>query len=160
MSIVTCDGKVLDSICLNALCALGYGPAVAERGHMGKEDTGMAIRQLTDLRQQIAKELPQRPKTKKRYQMLLESAGNPDWGQYAPISEPLWVAGDTVRTMRKAAEAYRTKWELGGGNWTMPEVLEGDKVVGHFSYNLRFWEGKFDSKNWEKAKEIMIEEGK
>jgi hypothetical protein len=94
--------------------------------------------------------------SKKRYRMQLSSVGNPDFGQYAPVSEPEWAFGDTLGEMRKAAEAYRSKWELGGGNWTVPVVLEGEKVVGHFSYNMRFWEGKFDSKNWEKAKEIII----
>jgi hypothetical protein len=76
------------------------------------------------------------------YTMRLKSVGNPDFGQYSPVSDPKTVDGSTLAEMREAAQAYIDEWNLGGGNWTDPVVKQGSKVVGHFSYNLRFWEGR------------------
>lgn len=79
-----------------------------------------------------------------RYQMRLRSVGNPDFNQYAPVSDPETVEGSTLEEMRDFAEAYRDKWGLGGGNWPNPVVKEkvGDKLkpVGFFSYNGKLWE--------------------
>lgn len=127
----------------------------------GKEPPSLTflVSTIKAMRRVVSDQFPKRPKTKKKYQMLLESVGNPDFGQYAPVSEPAWVAGDTLKDMRKEAAGYQAKWELGGGNWTNQEVLEGDKVVAHFAYNLRCFEGKFDAKNWASAKEIVFGEG-
>lgn len=76
---------------------------------------------------------------KARYSMRLRSAGNPDFGQHAPVSEPETVEGDTLREMRAHCERYISEWNLGGGNWTNPVVTENGKKVGHFSYNGRLW---------------------
>lgn len=90
------------------------------------------------------------------YTMRLRSVGNPDFRQYAPISEPETVTGSTLAEMRAHAERYIKFWDLGGGNWTSPVVKQGKKVIGHFSYNLRFWEGKGYV---EGQREIKIEGG-
>lgn len=90
------------------------------------------------------------------FTMRLSSCGNPDWDQYAPISEPKVVTGSTLAEMRKAAEDYSDEWNLGGGNWMNPVVKQGKKVIGYFSYNGRFWEGR--PGRWDAArKEILIE---
>lgn len=76
------------------------------------------------------------------FTMHLKSVGNPDFGQYAPVSNPKTVQGSTLSEMKAAAQAYIDEWDLGGGNWTNPVVKQGSKVIGHFSYNLRFWKGR------------------
>lgn len=93
------------------------------------------------------------------FTMRLSSVGNPDHGQYAPVSNPVTVKGLTLKEMRKKADAYQRKWELGGGNWPNPEVKIGKRIVGHFSYNLRFWEGDGKPRPvTEKKREIIIDE--
>jgi hypothetical protein len=148
------DPQKVDTLALVALCALGDPEAITERGHVGKGDTARAIKLLRQLRKDLRG--PERPESKKKYQMLLSSVGNPDFGQWAPVSDPEWVEGDTLREMRKHAEEYQQEHNLGGGNWTHPEVLEGDKVIGNFAYNMVFYEGKWKSKDWKSNKEIKI----
>lgn len=79
-----------------------------------------------------------------RYRVLLSSVGNPDFGQYAPVSEAKAVDAATIADARKACEAYIAENNLGGGNWANGRVIDNrtGKLVGHFSYNLRFWEGE------------------
>lgn len=90
------------------------------------------------------------------YTMTLQSVGNPDFGQYEPISEPLTVHAPTLEGMRAAAEEYIDFWDLGGGNWVSPVVRdEAGNAIGHFSYNLRLWEGD-GTGDWKKAKEIRL----
>lgn len=90
-----------------------------------------------------------------RYEMRLRSVGNPDFGQYAPVSEPEVVTGNTLAEMRAHCERYIEFWDLGGGNWMSPVVRENvpgrkaKKTVGHFSYNGRLWEGT--PKAWAEA---------
>ncbi len=149
------DVEVLDKTLLNALVSLGDSDALAERGYQRRGGRASSIRELKEIRAAIAG--PKRPKTKKKFQMLLESVGNPDHGQYAPVSNPKWAAGDTLKAMRKLALGYQKHWDLGGGNWTNPEVLEGKTVVGHFSYNLCFWDGSGDLRTRkDEPKEILI----
>lgn len=85
------------------------------------------------------------------YTMKLSSRGNPDFGQYAPLSEPETVTGETLADIVKAAERYCGFWNLGGGNWTTPAVKRDGKVIGYISYNGRVWESKAMD-----AKEIVI----
>ncbi len=79
-----------------------------------------------------------------RYRVLLSSCGNPDFQQFAPISEPETVDCATIMDAKKACEDYIEKWNMGGGNWDNGRVIDNrtGKLVGHFSYNLRFWEGE------------------
>lgn len=72
------------------------------------------------------------------YSVKLRSVGNPDFGQYAPVSEPMLVRAETLRGILKAAEIYREHWNLGGGNWVTPPVKDGrGKIVGWITYNGR-----------------------
>lgn len=73
------------------------------------------------------------------FRIRLRSVGNPDFGQYAPLSPPRVVTAPHLRDLRKAVEKYITEWDLGGGNWPRCPVSRDGKVVGHFSYNRRFW---------------------
>jgi hypothetical protein len=104
---------------------------------------------------------------KAMYEMKLRSVGNPDFGQYAPLSEPEVVTGETLSEMRARCEAYIRKWNLGGGNWVNPiirEVVPGrktKKAVGYFSYNGRLWKGS--PKTWSsdiEQVEIQVEVAK
>jgi hypothetical protein len=92
------------------------------------------------------------------FTMRLRSVGNPDFGQYASVSDPEDVQGSTLAEMRDTAQAYIDKWDLGGGNWTNPVIKQGSKVIGHFSYNLRFWEGRPGRWDAERC-EILITDG-
>jgi len=92
------------------------------------------------------------------FTMKLRSYGNPDFGQYAPVSEPEVATGLTLAEMRSHAEAYRNKWELGGGNWGCPIVKLGKKTIGHFSYNGRFWQGARPGRLISDWVEILIPE--
>jgi hypothetical protein len=85
------------------------------------------------------------------YTVRLSSCGNPDFGQYAPLSEPETVTRETLADMVKAAEEYRGFWDLGGGNWMTPAIKKNGKVVGYISYNGRVWESRDLD-----AKEIVI----
>ena len=93
-----------------------------------------------------------------KYTMCLNSVGNPDFQQYAPVSNPETVHGDTLEKMRDHVDRYIRYWNLGMGNWTHPVVLEGDKVVGHFSYSGKLWPGRFknDASMWSKKAEILL----
>lgn len=154
---VTLNAEALDDLLKEALLALKDGATLDEVGPLyAPAAPHILVTRLKSLRQELAG--PARPKSRKRYQMFLESVGNPDFGQYAPVSDPLWVEGDSLEEMREHAGRYRSENELGGGNWANPTVLRGDKVEAHFSYNLRCWKGPFDAKNWQKAKEIKIKE--
>jgi len=89
------------------------------------------------------------------FTMRLSSCGNPDFGQYAPLSPPKVVTGASLAEMRKLAQDYSEEWGLGGGNWMNPVVKQGAKVIGYFSYNGRFWEGR--PGRWDaERKEILI----
>lgn len=98
-----------------------------------------------------------------RYEMKLRSVGNPDFGQYAPVSNPETVAGQTLAEMRAHCERYIEFWNLGGGNWTDPAVMEvvpgrkSKKTVGHFSYNGRLWSISPSKSIPGKFEEIKIE---
>ena len=81
------------------------------------------------------------------YVMILRSVGNPDFGQYAPVSEPKAVKGPTLASMIQAAEDYIEFWDIGGGNWVEPEIRDASgKPVAVMSYNRRLWDGDVEVK--------------
>jgi len=87
------------------------------------------------------------------FTIRLCSTGNPDHGQYAPVSNPEVASAETLEALKAKVEAYIEEWDLGGGNWTEPPVKENGKTIGYFSYNLRFWtveERKAEVKKWAK----------
>lgn len=91
----------------------------------------------------------------KRYTIKLSSVGNPDFGQYAPVSPPEICEADTLQEIVAACEAYIKKWDLGGGNWKEPILREDGVAIGHISYNRRVWRGK--PRDWQNAVEIPVE---
>jgi hypothetical protein len=74
-----------------------------------------------------------------KYVMVMRSVGNPDFGQYAPLSEPAAIKSDTLAGLVHAAEEYIEFWNLGGGNWVDPEIRENGEPVATISYNGRVW---------------------
>lgn len=74
--------------------------------------------------------------------LQLCSVGNPDYGQYAPPSNPELKIVANLSAARKACEAYIKAWDLGGGNWDKESGVVRDhsgSIVARFSYNLRCW---------------------
>jgi hypothetical protein len=74
----------------------------------------------------------------------LRSVGNPDFQQYAPVSNRQKnITAPTLKRLKAIVEEYITFWDLGGGNFIMPSVFKDNKLIGHFSYNRRFWRAKY-----------------
>lgn len=88
------------------------------------------------------------------FTIVLESMGNPDFNQYAPISDPETVTRATLKEIVAAAEDYRDKWQLGGGNWPCPAITKAGRPVAWISYNGRLW----DSQKFGTAKEIVLKD--
>lgn len=93
-----------------------------------------------------------------KYRITLSSVGNPDYQQYAPISNPEKFEADTIEEIRAKCQEYIYEWQLGGGNWSPPVIYRGRKKIGYISYNGRIW----DSRGWPgkpcfDAKEVIIE---
>ncbi len=96
---------------------------------------------IRDAEEQVAAELPFRRPHQGRFWVYLSSVGNPDHGQYAPLSDAVLAWGANLAEIRQHCEAYRSEWNLGGGNWPGAPFGCGRTVIGHVSYNLRLWEG-------------------
>jgi hypothetical protein len=73
------------------------------------------------------------------YLIKCRSVGNPDHGQYAPVSEPQTVTADTIEKVISLAQSYISENGLGGGNWPNCKILLDGKSIGYVSYNGRFW---------------------
>jgi hypothetical protein len=73
------------------------------------------------------------------YTATFRSVGNPDYGQTGRQSEPKKATAETVEDLCFAARLYIEENNLGGGNWPMTKVYKGKKVLGHISYNGRYW---------------------
>ena len=87
--------------------------------------------------------------------MKCKSVGNPDHGQYAPVSVPQVIEGTSLGEIREKALKYIAEWDLGGGNWPNCIVKQDGKAIGYMSYNGRFWADK--KGNWTpETKEILI----
>ena len=80
-------------------------------------------------------------KPRGRYWVWLYSVGNPDFGQYAPVSEPELRWAGTLAALRDRFRGYKAENDLGGGNCPGMIVGEGRTIIGYFSYNERLWEG-------------------
>ena len=77
------------------------------------------------------------------YFLTLGSCGNPDFGEdeRSPMGDETVVAIDSAAAGRKAALDYISRWSLGCGHWFGGLVFRQGRVVGHYSYNGRFWTG-------------------
>lgn len=81
-----------------------------------------------------------------RFVMKLASVGNPDYGQYAPLSEPQTVICDTLEQCAQEARAYIETWDLGGGNWPRTFISQNGRRVARVSYNGRVWDAADERK--------------
>ena len=87
-----------------------------------------------------------------QYVVKLKSVGNPDFQQYAPISNPEVVVANSLEKIVQACNRYIEFWNLGGGNWDSPIIYWDNKPVANVSYNLRLWDPTDDKK------EILIQQ--
>ena len=74
----------------------------------------------------------------------LYSVGNPDRQQYASISDSKYnVKTAKLSELRDKVREYIEWWNLGSGNFPPPNVYRNNKLIGHFSYNGRFWRSRY-----------------
>ena len=73
--------------------------------------------------------------------VILESVGNPDFGQNPNkgVSPKQTVDVKSFEEASDACQDYIKKHDLGGGNWSGGQVTEGGKQVAYISYNGRIW---------------------
>lgn len=76
--------------------------------------------------------------------VILRHNTNPDipggyWSAPVDDGRPKAVAVASLEEASRACRAYIEANELGGGNWTGGDVIEGDKKVASVSYNGRIW---------------------
>ncbi len=80
-----------------------------------------------------------KPVEEYRFRVHFKTVGNPDFQQYAPISDPMTVYADTVEEIDEYRSAYFATYEVGSGNWTSPPVYEQTtkrgKRVGSLQYS-------------------------
>lgn len=71
----------------------------------------------------------------------LESVGNPDKQQYAPISPMEWRPCRDIDEAVVQCQAFITTWNLGGGNWSLNagKVYRDSVEIARVSYNGRLW---------------------
>ena len=77
------------------------------------------------------------------YQIKCRTVGNPDFGQYAPISVPEIMEAETIDELRIKVQGYMDKWSVGTGNWPNPVVKADGKRYGKMYCNgvvLAPWE--------------------
>lgn len=76
-----------------------------------------------------------------KYEVVLCSTENPDYGQSVPQSPSSrrWVA--TLEEASAACQKYIEHWNLGGGNWCggAGNVMQNGVLVATISYNGRIW---------------------
>ncbi len=76
--------------------------------------------------------------------LSLEHASNPDIPGYweDPVDpKQLTVEVSSFEEARQHFVAWRDRNHLGGGNMTRRsgQLHDGNRLLGHFSYNARFW---------------------
>ena len=69
----------------------------------------------------------------------LTTVGNPDFGQYSPITDPETATAETLPELKEKIREWQNFWQVGGGNWTDPIIRKNGKPVGTMSYNCRIW---------------------
>jgi hypothetical protein len=74
------------------------------------------------------------------YKVTITTVGNPDYQQFAPITEPATLEAPTFAELKRKIGDYIGEWSIGGGNWTSPTLFKDGKPVGCLSYNCRCWD--------------------
>lgn len=69
----------------------------------------------------------------------LTTVGNPDFGQFSPITDPEDMSAESLPELRDQIKEWQNYWSVGGGNWTEPMIRKNGKPVGYMSYNCRLW---------------------
>ena len=70
----------------------------------------------------------------------METVGNPDRNQYAPITLPEDFWGYSIKELRDKIGVWQDHHMVGFSNWEDPTVYKNGEAIGYFSYNLRLWE--------------------
>jgi hypothetical protein len=87
------------------------------------------------------------------FSITIETVGNPDFGQYAPITDPQRLNADTFQELKASIRQYQYDNMIGGGNWANPTLYQDENPIGSVSYNGRVWEL---GKNYPDAKEVNV----
>lgn len=69
----------------------------------------------------------------------LKSCGNPDFGQYTPLSPTNIVKIKSLADAPKVCGEYIDCYDLGGGNWAGGTVRHDKTIIARVSYNGRIW---------------------
>ena len=91
------------------------------------------------------------PSQNGRFSIRVTTVGNPDFSQYAPITDPTTFNSNDWESLVEQLRQYQTDWLIGGGNWTDPVLFKDGKPIGNVSFNCRVWEL---GKQYPDAKEI------
>ena len=75
----------------------------------------------------------------KPWRVHMLTRGNPDFNQYAPITDPETMMAESLDELRDSLVEWQNYHMVGGGNWTEPTVYHKNKPVGFLSYNLKLW---------------------
>ena len=74
------------------------------------------------------------------YTIRLRSVGNPDLGQYAPLSTLMTANCGSLANIVSVCRDYIAANNLGAGNWPEPIVKKNGKPFCNVSYNGRCWD--------------------
>jgi hypothetical protein len=74
------------------------------------------------------------------YTVNLHSHGNPDYAQYAPVSEPRVEVCNSMKECVEACMKYIADNDLGGGNWAKVFITRDGRKLASVSYNGRLWD--------------------
>ena len=74
--------------------------------------------------------------------VILESHGNPDFGQDANqrMSPRRRISVFSLTEASQVTQRYIDEWNLGGGNFSFGQVWKGTKQIAKVSYNGRIWD--------------------
>lgn len=91
-----------------------------------------------------------------RFTARLRSVGNPDFGQYAPISNPLVVEGNTLADIVKRWRDYQRDWDMGNGNCPYIPVKMGKRTVAHLAFGDRLYHPKRERSLSDKYPDVLV----
>ena len=70
-----------------------------------------------------------------KWTTVLITSGNPDFQQYAPITDPEIIEVDSYDQLINRIQEWKNFWQVGGGNWMEPTVLRDEQPLGFLTYN-------------------------
>lgn len=96
----------------------------------------------------VVRELSRLNLTHDKMLLVCTSVGNPDRGQYSPVSDNQYVIVENFEEASAASRAYISFWGLGGGNWSGGQLYSGaGHHIANVSYNGRVWKAGKDFVN-------------